>query len=381
MTIELQRQQLELEKEKVKLNALHSTAKITLDEQKLELDRDEFEIDSADKLAKLKSTNENKTKELDDKFLLEVFKTMMKETKTSVEKLKETVDLRKYNEGGMVEGGETPDVMDALRNFFGPLEDEVVPSGADFTPTGPTSQEMVPAFKEEVPLDADTTIPLQEPVPEEAEFIVPDNLVPEKRKFEVAPRKPGDEYSEKLEPHEIDAGTYEALIEEIQPQSTSRDDFLKWMDAIHANESSRSHYDKEGQVKISKAGAIGGYQLTPVGPGEHKFKGFSPSASMLRDPEYNKWAGHTYGAYLLDRFDGSQRDAAVAYNWGEGNAKAWIENNRTLEPFKVPKRDKKGKIIRDKNGNPKMKSIKIPNETLNYLKKMEAQLQTDERIV
>ena len=109
---------LELEKEKVKLNALHSTAKITLDEQKLELDRDEFEIDSADKLAKLKSTNENKTKELDDKFLLEVFKTMMKETKVSVEKLKETVDLKTYNEGGIVKfdtGGEVTTEEDASK--------------------------------------------------------------------------------------------------------------------------------------------------------------------------------------------------------------------------------------------------------------------------
>ena len=394
MTIELQRQQLELEKEKVKLDALHSTAKITLDEQKLELDRDEFEIDSADKLAKLKSTNENKTKELDDKFLLEVFKTMMKETKTSVEKLKETVDLRKYNEGGIVEVAETPDLMKTLRDFFGPLEGEVVPSDADFTPTSPTSQEMVPASEAEVPLDADTTIPLQEPVQEEAEFIVPDNLVPpqmmdiEEEKvsmpsqFEVAPRKPiSDEDREKLEPHEIDAGTYETLIEEIQPKSTSRDDFLKWMDAIHANESSRSHYDSKGKVKVSKAGAIGGYQLTPVGSGEHKFSGFSPTEEMLRDPEYNKWAGHTYGSYLLDKFDGSQRDAAVAYNWGEGNARAWIENNRTLEKFKVPKRDKNGKPLKDKNGKIIMKNIKIPNETLNYLKKMEAQLQTGEEIV
>ena len=304
----------------------------------------------------------------------------MKETKTSVEKLKETVDLKRYNEGGVVEVAETPDVMDALRNFFGPLEDEKVPLGADYTPTGPTSQEMVPAPQEFiqsiptdlVPTDADTTGPLQ--VEEQ----------PPESKFEIPPRKPewiSPRDREKLEPHEIDAGTYEALIEEIQPKSTSRDDFLKWMDAIHLNESSREHYDKKGRVKVSKAGAIGGYQLTPVEPGEHKFSGFSPTEEMLRDPEYNKWAGHTYGSYLLDKFDGSQRDAAVAYNWGEGNARAWIENNRTLEPFKVPKRDKKGKIIRDKNGNPKMKSIKIPNETLNYLKKMEAQLQTDERIV
>jgi hypothetical protein len=111
MSMELQRQQLELEKEKVKLDALQAASKIALEEEKLDLSRDELEVTSAEKLAKINLDNINKQQDReedrmarDDKFLVEVMKVLMKETGTSVEKLKETVNLTpKFSEGGSID--------------------------------------------------------------------------------------------------------------------------------------------------------------------------------------------------------------------------------------------------------------------------------------
>ncbi len=113
--LELQRQQLELEKEKVKLDALQSVSEIALKEEQLDLDRDELELDAVNKLANLRTSNDNKTKDRDDKFLLEIFKTLMKETGVSVEKLKQEVDLTpQFSEGGEVN---PEDVLKLLEMF------------------------------------------------------------------------------------------------------------------------------------------------------------------------------------------------------------------------------------------------------------------------
>ena len=148
MTLELQRQQLDLEKEKLKLSSLQSAAKIAIDEEKLDLQRDDLEISAAEKLAKLRSGDTNKTKDRDDKFLIEVMKLLMKETGTSVEELKEKVDLTpQFAEGGDVQ------LSPELQNFVDTLLKEQQEQEIPYVPE--LEETYLP--QEEVKIDSDIT--------------------------------------------------------------------------------------------------------------------------------------------------------------------------------------------------------------------------------
>jgi hypothetical protein len=393
MSMELQRQQLELEKEKVKLDALQSASKIALEEEKLDLNRDELAVSSAEKVAKIRSENMNKQQdreedrmERDDKFLVEVMKVLMKETGTSVAKLKETVDLTpKFSEGGDVDkfGALLEQMMRQEGDDPGFERDTTGPPEID-TSMPSTDMPSIEVIKEMMTAPPDTSIKnvgfpvttgrerpeLVTSVPKGTEAVTePEVTIEEEKEFSLAdvtppptPVRLSPAEREKLKPKEIDAGTYLKLTEEIKPKTTSQDEFFEWMEAIRMNESSGSHFYRKGEkipkgkkvgdVKVSKAGAIGEYQLTPVKKGQVKFGTFSPTKEMLQSPEYNRYAGHTYGAYLLDKFKGNKIDAAIAYNWGEGNTREWIKKGR----------------------NPK----KLPSETRGYLKKLKAQVNIDD---
>ena len=148
MTLELQRQQLDLEKEKLKLSSLQSAAKIAIDEEKLDLQRDDLEISAAEKLAKLRSGDTNKTKDRDDKFLIEVMKLLMKETGTSVEELKEKVDLTpQFAKGGDVQ------LSPELQNFVDTLLKEQQEQEIPYVPE--LEETYLP--QEEVKMDSDIT--------------------------------------------------------------------------------------------------------------------------------------------------------------------------------------------------------------------------------
>ena len=64
----------------------------------------------------------------------------------------------------------------------------------------------------------------------------------------------------------------------------------------------------------------------------------------LLDPKENVRFGTDY-IYALEKKLGSKRDAAVAYNWGYGNAKKWLKEGADLD--------------------------KLPKETRNYIRKLE----------
>lgn len=169
MTLELQRQQLDLEKEKLKLSSLQSAAKIAIDEEKLDLQRDDLEISAAEKLAKLRSGDTNKTKDRDDKFLIEVMKLLMKETGTSVEELKEKVDLTpQFAEGGNVQ------LSPELQNFVDVLLKE---QESREIPYVPEMEETYLPQKEEVKMDSDITRgpTLEEMLPSELVDLVKEN--------------------------------------------------------------------------------------------------------------------------------------------------------------------------------------------------------------
>jgi hypothetical protein len=168
MTLELQRQQLDLEKEKLKLSSLQSAAKIAIDEEKLDLQRDDLEISAAEKIAKLRSGDTNKTKDRDDKFLIEVMKLLMKETGTSVEELKEKVDLTpQFAEGGDVQ------LSPELQNFVDTLLKEQQEQKIPYVPE--LEETYLP--QEEVKMDSDITRgpTLEEMLPSELVDLVKEN--------------------------------------------------------------------------------------------------------------------------------------------------------------------------------------------------------------
>jgi len=85
---------------------------------------------------------------------------------------------------------------------------------------------------------------------------------------------------------------------------------------------------------VSKAGARGFMQLMPVTAKEM-------GVTDASDPEQNIRAGTQYLKKMLGTFNGDERLALMAYNWGPGNVKKWLAAG----------------------GDP----AKIPNETLRYV--------------
>jgi len=85
---------------------------------------------------------------------------------------------------------------------------------------------------------------------------------------------------------------------------------------------------------VSKAGARGFMQLMPVTAKEM-------GVTDVFDPEQNIRAGTQYLKKMLGTFNGDERLALMAYNWGPGNVKKWLAVG----------------------GDP----AKIPNETLRYV--------------
>jgi soluble lytic murein transglycosylase-like protein len=123
---------------------------------------------------------------------------------------------------------------------------------------------------------------------------------------------------------------------------------------------------------ISNVGAVGLMQVRPkyaLEPGfgakdiftvarqmgrsvDHLPKTPDGAKRLLFDPEVNRAYGTQYLKALKDRFDGNVEHALVAYNWGPNAASRWIADGA------------------DKS--------KLPEETRNYLKKIQSQLTNGE---
>jgi hypothetical protein len=160
MSMELQRQRLELDREKLKMDSLQAAAKLALDEDKVDIQRDKLEIDGLSKVASLSSSNSNQEMDRDDKFLLEVFKTLMKETGATVESLKENVDLTPKREEGFAYGGEVtiedlppptrvggdanPTIAPQLPSGYSPAEEESIQTYEDLEASGMMNNEYRP---------------------------------------------------------------------------------------------------------------------------------------------------------------------------------------------------------------------------------------------
>lgn len=103
---------------------------------------------------------------------------------------------------------------------------------------------------------------------------------------------------------------------------------------------------RRGKSMFSPAGATGHFQFMPA-----TAKRFGLSRSDTFDINKSAVAATKYMSWLKNRYKGSERLAAMAYNWGEGNVDSLVKYGHGL------------KTKRNPNGV-------IPQETLGYIEKV-----------
>lgn len=123
-------------------------------------------------------------------------------------------------------------------------------------------------------------------------------------------------------------GTARTYLNEFRASSYEYGVEVSWLLAIARQE---SDFDP---TAVSSAGAVGLMQLLPsTARWIASLNGWDYSDNMLQDPAYNIRLGAWYVRYLRAKFDGDWWIAA--YNAGEGNVAAWIQEGKTLDdiPF------------------------------------------------
>ncbi|WP_288398182.1 transglycosylase SLT domain-containing protein [uncultured Acinetobacter sp.] len=101
-----------------------------------------------------------------------------------------------------------------------------------------------------------------------------------------------------------------------------------------------------GKNMLSPAGATGHFQFMPA-----TAKRFGLSRSDTFDINKSAVAASRYMSWLKNRYKGSERLAAMAYNWGEGNVDSYIKNGHGIKTSRNP-------------------TGAVPQETRGYLEKI-----------
>lgn len=104
-------------------------------------------------------------------------------------------------------------------------------------------------------------------------------------------------------------------------QRSNIDDLL---DAIRQQESGGRHYDEQGNLLRSPAGALGAYQIMP---GTARDPGFGVSPLASWDEETQRQFAQDYIESLLDYFDDDLAAALAAYNAGAGRVEQLMERH------------------------------------------------------
>jgi soluble lytic murein transglycosylase len=94
------------------------------------------------------------------------------------------------------------------------------------------------------------------------------------------------------------------------------------------------------QSAVSNKGAIGVAQIMPkTAPDAAKAAGLPYDPKRLKtDPEYNAALGKAYLDKMLDKYQGNEAHALMAYNWGQGNVDMWLKSGG--DPRRIPKETK-----------------------------------------
>ena len=367
-TLELQKEQLNLERERLKIDAAQKAANIALEEEELDLKKDTLEIEAAEKLAKIKELekdrsvlSQSKEEDRDDKFVIEMMKLLMKETGLTIEKLKEEVDLtpERFASQGEVKNplvigdpwewseqkempeqpvSPGPTLLEQMKKFFklhGYIPSE--PSGEDLTeleglgveeappapvlPSEPAIQEPPLASLDAL---ADSISPLK---PTGIEPIVE---IPGIK----SPAKPGPSMPFFKEEVDIskDVLNIDKLIDDIA--SLESDGEHRYTKASLTKGAAKRGL-KIGDVKVSKRGAIGKYQIMPktaqkpglsVKPLKTPKGTYTEEDIINTDELEQRRFAKDYFEALLKRFDGNLAQAVAAYNTGFGNVEESLKN-------------------------------------------------------
>ena len=102
----------------------------------------------------------------------------------------------------------------------------------------------------------------------------------------------------------------------------AQDDFLQFQERVKQAESRGQRYGKDGKLLTSPKGAQGEMQVMP---GTQADPGFGVRPAKPGDAEDIARVGRDYLAAMDKRYGGNRVYAAVAYNWGPGNADKWIK--------------------------------------------------------
>ena len=120
-------------------------------------------------------------------------------------------------------------------------------------------------------------------------------------------------------------------LNEIYPEKFSREKFEKLVKVIKQQESGNQHYNKEGLVKIGKAGEVGLMQIKPLGNLGGGLKGIR--RPILEDKELNERIGRIYLTNILEDpiINYDIPSAIMAWNRGLGKHKKWVAKGRNKE--------------------------------------------------
>jgi hypothetical protein len=91
-------------------------------------------------------------------------------------------------------------------------------------------------------------------------------------------------------------------------------------------ESRGRHFDSAGKILTSPKGAEG---IMQVMPRTQLNPGYGVAPAQNKSPEELERVGRDYGVAMYNEFK-DPKLAAMAYNWGPGNVKKWLESGRKL---------------------------------------------------
>ena len=119
--------------------------------------------------------------------------------------------------------------------------------------------------------------------------------------------------------------SYEAAKAAVASRPTTQEgDVEGFLSKIQHLESRGRHFDAQGNILTSPKGAEGIMQVMRK---TQKDPGYGVTPARDRSPEELERVGKEYGIAMLKEF-GDPKLAAMAYNWGPGNVKKWLESGQ-----------------------------------------------------
>lgn len=106
--------------------------------------------------------------------------------------------------------------------------------------------------------------------------------------------------------------------------ATQEEDVEGFLSKIQHLESRGKHFDAKGNILTSPKGAEG---IMQVMRHTQRNPGFGVTPARDRSPEELERVGKDYGIAMLREFK-DPKLAAMAYNWGPGNVKKWLESGQ-----------------------------------------------------